>query len=54
VPTDPALAKTLVGVHGLLAWTLMLVVLLHAAAALKHHFFDRDTTLRRMLSWSRS
>ncbi|HXN09775.1 MAG TPA: cytochrome b, partial [Steroidobacteraceae bacterium] len=54
VPKDPALAKVLVGAHGLLAFTLMLVVLLHAAAALKHHYFDRDATLRRMLSWSRS
>jgi cytochrome b561 len=54
VPKDAALAKVLVGAHGLLAWTLLIVVLLHAAAALKHHFFDRDATLRRMLSWSRS
>jgi cytochrome b561 len=32
----------------------MCVVLLHAAAAFKHHFFDRDATLRRMLSWRRA
>jgi len=24
-------------------------VLLHVVAALKHHFFDRDATLKRML-----
>jgi cytochrome b561 len=29
------------------------VVLLHAAAAVKHHFIDRDATLRRMLAWRR-
>ena len=27
------------------------VLLLHVAAALKHHFLDRDDTLRRMLRW---
>ncbi len=32
--------------HRWLAWT---TVGLHAAGALKHHFLDRDTTLRRML-----
>ena len=35
-------------VHAILAWTLMGLVLVHALAALKHHFFDRDDTLRRM------
>lgn len=36
-------------VHDTLAGTLFVVVLVHAAAALKHHFFDRDNILRRML-----
>jgi len=36
-------------VHKLLAWTLMALVTLHGLAALKHHFIDRDATLRRML-----
>ncbi|WP_323845434.1 cytochrome b [Microbulbifer magnicolonia] len=36
-------------IHEILAWTLMALVALHALAALKHHFFDRDATLRRML-----
>jgi cytochrome b561 len=31
------------------AWALVLLAGLHAAAALKHHFIDRDATLRRML-----
>ncbi len=34
--------------HELAADTLMLLVALHALGALKHHFIDRDTTLRRM------
>ena len=44
----------LVAAHAFLAWTLFYLVLLHAAAALKHHFFDRDATLRRMLAWRRT
>ena len=51
VAKNAALAKVLVQVHGYLAWTLLWVVVLHAAAALKHHFIDRDETLRRMLAW---
>lgn len=48
VSKNDALAKQLVEVHGFLAWTLLCVVLLHAAAALKHHFVNRDVTLKRM------
>ncbi|WP_346837470.1 cytochrome b [Microbulbifer sp. SAOS-129_SWC] len=36
-------------VHKILAWSLMAVVVLHGLAALKHHFIDRDATLRKML-----
>ena len=35
--------------HELLAWTLVTLLVLHAGAALKHHFVARDITLRRML-----
>lgn len=35
--------------HEFLAITLALVAILHLLAALKHHFFDKDTVLRRML-----
>ena len=35
--------------HRYLAYSLGALVLLHAAAALKHHVIDRDATLRRML-----
>lgn len=34
--------------HGWLAYTLALVVLVHVAAALKHHLVNRDGLLRRM------
>jgi cytochrome b561 len=36
-------------VHRILAFTLIILAVLHAGAALKHHFFDRDRTLLRML-----
>lgn len=36
-------------IHALLAWSLIGLVLLHAAAAVKHHVFDKDRTLVRML-----
>lgn len=52
VPKNAALAQVLVRAHTLLAWTLLYVVLLHIAGALKHHFVDRDATLRRMLRWT--
>lgn len=35
-------------VHEILAWVLIVTVLGHAGFALKHHFIDRDETLRRM------
>lgn len=36
-------------VHEILAYILIGMVALHAGAALKHHFINRDETLRRML-----
>jgi cytochrome b561 len=36
-------------VHLVLFWTLAALVLLHAAAALRHHWALKDTVLRRML-----
>ncbi len=36
--------------HQYAAYTLIFMVVLHAGAALKHHFIDKDRTLSRMLS----
>lgn len=36
-------------IHWYLALVLISLVVLHAGAALKHHFIDRDRTLKRML-----
>ncbi len=38
-----------VGVHYWLAYTILALAAVHAAAACKHHFIARDDTLRRML-----
>ena len=37
-------------VHEILAITLIIFAVLHAMAALKHHFIDKDETLRRMIN----
>jgi len=37
--------------HELGAWTLYVLVALHVAGALKHHFVDRDNVLHRMIPW---
>lgn len=37
-------------VHFWLAWALIVLSSMHALAALKHHFIDRDRTLRRMIT----
>jgi cytochrome b561 len=46
---DRALARAAFNVHSVLAWTLLGLVALHAAAAIWHHVVARDPTLRRML-----
>ena len=38
------------GIHEILAISLAILVVLHALAALKHHFIDKDETLKRMLN----
>lgn len=54
VHKNKELADVLGEIHGDLAWALLWLVVLHSAAALKHHFIDHDSTLRRMLAWRRS
>ena len=46
---DQALHALAEQLHEWLFWTLVLVALLHAAAAMHHHLFLRDDTLARML-----
>jgi cytochrome b561 len=49
VPKDRELAEAIKPFHELAAWALMLIVIVHVLAALKHHFVDRDGVLARML-----
>ena len=46
---DKALADVLKLMHRWINYTMATVIALHAAAALKHHFIDRDDVLTRML-----
>ncbi|MFW9079516.1 cytochrome b [Pseudomonas sp. P2757] len=45
----PDQADTAGVIHFYLAWALVIFSGLHALAAMKHHFIDRDATLTRML-----
>lgn len=49
VPKNEQLADILHEAHELTAWAMALVILAHAAAALKHHFIAKDDVLARML-----
>lgn len=49
VGKDEALGEQLEQLHWILNRALLVLVILHAAAALKHHFVDRDAALVRML-----
>lgn len=51
-PSD-ALFRAAHEAHEFLAISLAVVATLHLLAALKHHFFDKDTVLRRMLPFSK-
>ena len=46
---EPALKALAHGAHEFLFWLLAVLVAVHAAAALWHHFGQRDDVLRRML-----
>ena len=52
-PVDLAFARSdtgewLLKAHYMLKWVLLALVGLHVTAALKHHFWDQDTTLTQM------
>ena len=52
VPKSRPLYDAFILMHQALAWVLAAVVVLHVAAALKHHFMLRDDVLRRMLPFA--
>jgi len=49
VAKSKALASALLATHVTLNVALFVLICIHVAAALKHHFSDRDTVLTRML-----
>jgi cytochrome b561 len=49
VPVSPELAEALKPWHAYSAYALAALVVLHVAAALKHHWVDRDGLLARMM-----
>jgi len=51
---DPDLGDLLQQLHMLLNFSMAALVLAHAGAALKHHYFDRDDVLTRMLPFLRT
>ncbi|PIV33341.1 MAG: cytochrome B [Lysobacterales bacterium CG02_land_8_20_14_3_00_62_12] len=53
VGADPMLKKIALSVHETLFWVILGLLVLHVAGALKHHFMDRDNSLRRMLPFGK-
>jgi cytochrome b561 len=53
VPKDKSLADALRRIHVSLNATMAAIVVIHVAAALKHHWIERDESLRRMLPFLR-
>lgn len=51
LPIQPSktLAKLMNQSHKTIAWVLIVLVVLHIAGAIKHHFIDKDNVLKRML-----
>ncbi len=49
VPGNADLSKLFGEIHEICTNGLMILLSLHAAAALKHHFIKKDTILRRMI-----
>lgn len=54
LPADRTAQELAEDVHGTLIVVLLVVVAVHVAAALRHHFWLRNATLRRMLPQRRS
>jgi cytochrome b561 len=49
IAPNRATYETLHEAHEIMAYSLATIAVVHAAAALKHHFLDHDDVLRRML-----
>jgi cytochrome b561 len=49
IPHNAQLAGFMHETHEIAGWTIIVAISLHIAGAIKHHFIDKDNTLRRML-----
>ena len=49
VGENQSLSKFMAESHETIAWILIAFITLHILGALKHHFINKDTILRRML-----
>ncbi|WP_347985812.1 cytochrome b [Methylomonas sp. AM2-LC] len=49
IPLNATLAEFAEETHGLLGYVLAATIILHVVGTLKHHYFDKDRTLLRML-----
>ncbi|WXT99642.1 MAG: Cytochrome b561 [Catillopecten margaritatus gill symbiont] len=49
IPHNAALAVFMAETHEIAGWTMVVAIVLHFVGALKHHFIDKDNTLKRML-----
>jgi cytochrome b561 len=54
VPHDDQLFRTFIEIHKWLGYVLIVFMLLHISAALRHHFLFKDETLKKMLPGARS
>lgn len=49
IAENKPLSKLMLQCHQIIAWILIVLIILHVAGAIKHHFIDKDKVLRRML-----
>ena len=49
IPKSKSLAHLAEDIHYWVAWTIAAILIMHVAAALKHHFVDKDNILTRMM-----
>jgi cytochrome b561 len=49
IPTNKELSHQFFTIHKYAAWVLIFFIVIHVAAALKHHFIMKDNVLKRML-----
>ena len=50
IPYQATLGNSAKLLHGLLGYAFSILIILHISAALKHHFIDKDETLKRMIA----